>query len=71
MANHFIETLEYEQCNDPDAVYLKVSKSVNKMTLNKVKRYVLQAGWSCRVLASQDHRVYCFYSGSAEEEGAL
>ena len=30
MADHFIETIEYEQCKNLGIVYLKVTKSVKK-----------------------------------------
>ena len=41
MADHFLETPEYEQCNYPGLVYLKVIKVMKEMNLkNKFCRSV-------------------------------
>ena len=44
MADHFIETLEYEQCKNLDVLYQKVTKSVKIKYYFKIK--ILSAGWS-------------------------
>ena len=66
MADHFIETLEYEQDKNLGLVYLKVSESVKKRMILK---YIF-VGWLVRVFASQDHSFFLYIcSGIVEEVG--
>ena len=60
MADHFIETLEYEQGKNLGLVYLKVTviESVKRIALNRSF-----AGCLVKASVSQDHGIFCIYSG--------